>query len=122
MSKSNQPGFMFTFVWGFDLAGDWEFVEQLSHTFASKGHEVIFVELEAGLEERLVRNKSPHRLQHKASKRNVERSEQDLLRTMETHRLNSFPGEIKRETYIRIETTNSTPAETAQLIKQRFHL
>jgi hypothetical protein len=122
MSKSNSPGFIFTYVWGFDLVTDWEFVDQICNVFESKGHEVCFVELEAGIEERLIRNKSPHRLHHKPTKRDVERSEKDLIHTIEKQRLNSLPGEITRENYIRIQTTNRTPEETALLIKERFYL
>ncbi|MCZ8516624.1 shikimate kinase [Paenibacillus filicis] len=122
MSKSNSTGFMFTYVWGFDLPTDWEFVDQICNIFETKGHEVCFVELEADIEERLIRNKSPHRLHHKPTKRDVERSEKDLIRTIEKHRLNSLPGEITRDNYIRIQTTNRTPEETALLIKERFQL
>ncbi|MBB3109781.1 hypothetical protein FHS18_001844 [Paenibacillus phyllosphaerae] len=122
MARSDQPGFMFTFVWGFDLPSDWEFVEETCRIFESQGHEVCLVELEADLEERLKRNKTPHRLEHKPTKRNIERSEQDLLMTMENHRLNSLPGEIARDNYMRIQTSDRTAAETAQLIRDRFQL
>ncbi|WP_282940530.1 shikimate kinase [Paenibacillus sp. RC67] len=122
MSKSNSAGFMFTYVWGFNLPGDWKFVEQICNIFESNGHEVCFVELEADIGERLARNKSPHRLQHKPTKRDIEQSEKDLLHTMENHRLNSLPGEITRENHIRIQTTNRTPEETALIIKERFQL
>lgn len=80
------------------------------------------MELEADLEERLTRNKSLHRLHHKPTKRDVERSEKDLNKTMENHRLNSLPGEITRKNYIRIQTTPRAPAETALLIKERFQI
>lgn len=122
MSQSNSAGFMFTYVWGFDIPGDWEFVEQNCNIFESKGHEVCFVELEADIDERLARNKTPHRLHNKPTKRDVERSEKDLIQTMESHRLNSLPGEITRNNYIRIQTTYRKPAETALVIKDRFQL
>ncbi|MGG1550315.1 shikimate kinase [Paenibacillus ferrarius] len=122
MSKSNSPGYMFTYVWGFDLTTDWEFVGQICDIFESKGHEVCFVELEADIKERLARNKSPHRLHHKPTKRDIERSEKELIRTVENHRLNSLPGEISRENYIRIQTSNRTPEETALVIEERFQL
>ncbi|WP_419873408.1 shikimate kinase [Candidatus Pristimantibacillus sp. PTI5] len=122
MSKSNSAGFMFTYVWGFDLQADWEFVEHTCSIFESKGHDVCFVELEADIRKRLERNKSLHRLHHKPTKRDIERSEKDLIHTMENHRLNSLPGEITRENYIRIQTNNRTPEETAKLIKESFQL
>ncbi|MNF03884.1 hypothetical protein D3C80_2032890 [compost metagenome] len=83
---------------------------------------MYFVELETALEERLERNKTPHRLQHKPSKRDTARSEQNLLTTMEQHRLNSHEGEITRERYIRIDNTHLSADEAAQRIKEEFQL
>ncbi|MNS60332.1 hypothetical protein D3C72_933220 [compost metagenome] len=80
------------------------------------------VELEADLEERLERNKSQHRLMHKPTKRNFERSEQDLKRTAERYRLNSREGELHKENYIRINNTRISPAKAAQMIKDKFQL
>lgn len=73
-AKSDLEGLIFTYVWGFDLQSDWDYVNQVCEIFESKGGTVYFVELEADLEERLNRNKSPHRLEHKPTKRNVEQS------------------------------------------------
>lgn len=121
-AQSKLEGLIFTYVWGFDLKTDWDYVNQVCEIFESKGWTVYFVELEADLEERLKRNKSPHRLEHKPTKRNVERSEKDLKETMEKHRLNSLEGEIKREKYIRINNTKLSPEEVAEIIKEKFDL
>ncbi len=51
------------------------------------------IELETSLEERLKRNKTANRLEYKASKRDLEWSENELLKSMEKHKLNSNPGE-----------------------------
>ncbi len=56
------------------------------------------IELEAELDERLVRNKTPLRLGHKPTKQNIEWSEKDLTNSMKKYRLYSLPGEIKRIT------------------------
>ncbi|MFX3632774.1 MAG: shikimate kinase [Candidatus Pristimantibacillus sp.] len=122
MSKSDQPGMIFTYVWAFDLQSDWDFVNKICHIFESKGGEIYLVELEAALEDRLIRNTTPHRLEHKPSKRNTERSEQDLKDTMDKHRLNSFEGEIQRKNYLRINNTNLSSIEAAAMIKKRFQL
>ncbi|CAM3473930.1 AAA family ATPase [Paenibacillus lupini] len=122
MAQNDKAGLIFTYVWAFDQPNDWEFIEQACTIFESKGHEVCFVELEAALEERLIRNRTPHRLQHKPTKRDVEQSEKNLMLSMEQHRLNSLPGEITRKNYIRIQTKDLAPDVTAYLIKQRFHL
>lgn len=121
-AKSNNYGLIFTYVWGFDLHADWEFVNQTSEIFESQGAEIYFVELEADLEERLIRNKTTFRLEQKPTKRNIEQSEKDLKNTMGKHRLNSNPGEIERKNYIRINNTNLNADEVAKLIKDKFDL
>jgi hypothetical protein len=121
-AASNMYGMIFTYVWGFDIQGDRDYVNRICKIFEDKGAEIYFVELEADLDERLERNKTPHRLKHKPTKRDIERSEQDLKQTMERHRLNSLEGEIKKENYIRINNTNITAREVAKIIKKRFAL
>ncbi len=120
VSKSNLEGLIFTYVWALDLQADWDYVNRISGVFESKGGVVYFVELEADIEERLERNKSPHRLNHKPTKRNIERSERDLRSTMEKYRLNSYEGEIKKKNYIRINNTEVSPEEVATIIKEKF--
>lgn len=121
-AASDMYGMIFTYVWGFDLQSDWDYVERICKTIEEKDGEVYFVELEADLEKRIERNRTPHRLEHKPTKRDFTRSERDLIQTMEQHRLNSFEGEIKRENYIRINNTDITAYEVAQIIKNRFNL
>lgn len=121
-SKSNSYGMIFTFVWAFDLKDNWEYVENICKIFEANGGEVFYVELEADFDERLKRNKTPHRLEHKPSKRNVEQSEQRIRITMESHRLNSFEGEIVKKNFIKINNTNLTPEEVAKSIKEKFEL
>lgn len=121
-ADSDLYGMIFTYVWGFDLQSDWDFVNKVCQIFEHRGGEVYWVELEAELEKRIERNKTPHRLEHKPTKRDIARSEHDLLRTVEQHRLNSFEGEIKKENYIRIDNTHLSASEAAVIIKNRFNL
>jgi hypothetical protein len=121
-AKSDLYGLIFTYVWAFDMQEDWDYVDRICHIFESRGGTVYFVELEADLEARLERNKSPNRLMHKPTKRNIDWSEQELLKSMKKHRLNSFDGEIQKENYIRINNTKLAPDEVAKLIKDRFRL
>ncbi|KIL46396.1 AAA family ATPase [Jeotgalibacillus campisalis] len=121
-AKTNQYGMIFTFVWAFDLQGDWEFLEKVSSIFTEKGADLYFVELEANLEERLDRNVSPNRLQEKPTKRNIKQSEEHLLMSVQKHRLNSMPGEIQQDHYLRIDNTNLSAQETAEKIKKHFAL
>lgn len=122
VAESELKGLIFTYVWAFDMKEDRDFVEQVSEIFEAKGATVYFVELEAELKERLERNKSPHRLQHKPTKRNIEWSEYELKETMKKHRLNSNPGEIKHENYIKINNTDLDAKEVVEIITEKFKL
>ncbi|MBM7602639.1 shikimate kinase [Metabacillus crassostreae] len=122
VAKSDLEGLIFTYLWAFDMQEDWDYVNEVYEIFESRGGTVYLVELEAVLEERLERNKSPHRLEHKPTKRNVEWSEKELRETQEKHRLNSFEGEIKKEHYLRIDNTNLSPQEVVKMIKEQFNL
>jgi hypothetical protein len=122
VSQSNLYGIIFTYVWALDLKSDWDYVEKVCNIFESKGATIYFVELEAELDERLVRNKTPHRLEHKPTKRDIEWSENNLMKTMEKYRLNSIEGEIQKENYLKINNTNMSAEEVAKLIKERFVL
>ncbi|MGM0865877.1 MAG: AAA family ATPase [Bacillota bacterium] len=122
VSKSDLYGMIFTYVWAFDMQEDWDYVNQVSQLFESRGGTVYFVELEADLEERLERNKSSNRLEHKPSKRDIDWSEGDLKKSMEDYRLNSLEGEMKYSNYIKINNTNLSAEEVAMLIKEKFHL
>jgi hypothetical protein len=122
VSRSNLYGMIFTYVWAFDLEADWNFVKQVSDLFESRGGTVYYVELEADLEERLERNKTPNRLENKPKKRDIEWSENDLRQTMEKHRLNSIEGEITFPNYFKINNTNLSAEDVAQMIKEKFNL
>ncbi|MGX5567420.1 AAA family ATPase [Bacillus toyonensis] len=122
VSKSDLSGMIFTYVWAFDLQSDWDYIHHVVSIFESKGGTVYFVELEAELDERLERNKSPHRLEHKPKKRDIEWSENNLKETMKKHRLNSLHGEIEKEEYIKINNTYLSAKEVAEMIKEKFRL
>jgi len=71
VAGSDLRGLIFTWVWAFDLPSDAEAVERYSAPFRDRESRVLFVELEASLEERLRRNETAFRLSEKASKRDV---------------------------------------------------
>jgi hypothetical protein len=121
-AKSDLEGLIFTYVWAFNHPSDWNYVNEVCKIFESRGGTVYFVELEADLNERLERNKSPHRLEHKPTKRNIEWSENNLKKSLEKYRLNSLEGEITKEEYIRINNTSMSAEEVAKVIKDKFQL
>lgn len=122
MAESKMEGLIFTYVWAFDQQEDWDFVDQTCEIFESQGAEIYFVELEADLYVRLERNKDPHRLEHKPTKRNFAWSENELKESMVKYRLNSHKGEIKKENYIKINNTNLNATEVAALISDKFNI
>ena len=83
---------------------------------------MYIVELQADMDHRLERNRSPHRLAHKATKRDIEWSEAHLKSTADNFRLNSVDGEVKRDNYIKINNTHLSAEETAKVIRERFKL
>lgn len=115
------PGLIFTYMMDFDEPEEFKYLNEIIELFSSHGADCHVVELCADFDERIARNRSENRLAHKESKRNVEWSEAEMRHTQATHRLNSREGEILPvESYIKIDNTNLSPAETAQMIKERF--
>ena len=113
---------IFTFVTAFDSPEDLEYLSGLRNMFESTGGQFYFVELEADLETRLARNITPHRLASKFTKNDVERSQRDLLDTMEKYRLNSNDGETICPNHIKINNTNLEPEEVADQVVEYFKL
>ncbi|KKK33554.1 hypothetical protein WN59_06185 [Salinicoccus sediminis] len=112
----DHPGIVFTFVWGFDLKDDWKYIDKLKSLFSDKHHKLYFVELEASLEERLKRNGSSYRLEKKPSKRDIDLSKKELLHSVENHRLNSLPGEIEEQNYLRLDVTEIDAQKASEKI------
>ena len=120
--KSDNEGMIFTVMWAYDAKEDWEYMDWLVKLFEAHGGECYFVELVAPQELRLERNKTENRLAHKASKRDLELSEQRLLSIEERHRFESYEGESPYENFIKIDNSNLTPEEVADRIIERFGL
>ena len=94
-SKSNEEGMIFTTTWNFDSKEDWDMIYRFINIFRKNNAEIYIVELEASLEERLKRNKTENRLENKASKRDLEWSEKDLVKSVEKYTFNSTENEIQ---------------------------
>lgn len=120
--KSDLEWLIFTFVWYFDSQQDWDYVASRCKIFEDELWEVYFVELEADESIRIQRNTTPNRLEHKRTKRNIERTQKEIKDSSLVHRLNSYDWEITNKNYIRINNTNLSPEEVALQIKNTFHL
>ena len=115
--KSESEGMIHTLMWAFDMESDREYVNNL----ASKFDEVYCIELIASQEVRINRNKTENRLANKASKRDIQASNNRLLNE-DKHRLISNEGEIPFKNYLRINNENISAKEVASMIKNTFNL
>lgn len=122
IAASDLPGVIFTYVWAFDHDSDRAYVDEIGGLFEASGGTSYWVELAADQAERLTRNRHPHRLAHKWTKRDVDASERGLIDADAAYRMNSVPGEITRENYLRIDNTHRSAPECAALIKTTFAL
>lgn len=113
---------IFTYVCAFELPQEREYLTSLANLFEHSGGKFYFVELSASLETRLERNETPHRMERKASKRDIIWSKSNLLKDAENHRLNSYDGEIWFENHIKIDNTNLSPDEVADMVIEAFRL
>ncbi len=120
------PGLVFTFVWGLDLPEDAEIIRSYLDIVESRGGRGRFVELYADQEERLRRNVTESRMQHKRSKRDTEASRGILLDLDAQYVMNTggsptgADAVLGSRDYLRVENTKLPAAEVADLIVERF--
>ena len=119
-AESNNYGMIFTFMWAFDVKEDWDYVENIRKIFEPHNTEFYYVELIASKEARLARNITENRLRHKPSKRDIEASNRRLMIDDESHRFESYQGEIPFDNYIKIDNTDLPAEEVAKIIKENF--
>ncbi|MBR1758856.1 MAG: AAA family ATPase [Lachnospiraceae bacterium] len=121
-AASENAGMIFTFMMDFDDPSDWAYLSHVGEIFEPYGTEFYYVELIAPQEVRLQRNVSENRLKNKASKNDIEISNQRLIQDDLNHRCVSFEGEITFEHYLRIENAKLAPDVVARRIKETFGL
>lgn len=121
-AASDNYGMIFTLMMDFDLPSEWEYLDHVKGIFEPYGTDFYYVELIAPQEIRLKRNISENRLKSKASKRDIETSNQRLINGDKNHRCVSYEGEINFDNYLRIENSDKAPDEVAQMIKEAFKL
>ena len=122
IANSDLEGLIFTIVWAFDYPEDEAYIDEIIQIFQPRNPIVHIVELTANLDERLKRNRHEHRLKHKASKRDIEFSEKNLLSFESEYRMNSKEGELPEKAIFKIDNTHLSPDEVALLIKKQFDL
>ncbi len=114
-----QQSIIFTVVIDFNAPEDIAFLETLQSVFHDFDREVLFVELETDLKERLRRNKIENRLYHKPIKRHLEWSEKDILDTAKFANFNPAKAPENLKHYCKINNTSLSAQETAQFIVQK---
>ena len=121
-SKSDNYGLIYTFCMSFDHQEDWDYLHHVTGIFNDVNAEIYYAELFAAQEIRIQRNKTENRLYHKATKRNIEKSEENLINADNKARFISNDGEITFNNYIKIDNSNLSPDIVATMIKGRFSL
>ena len=121
-AASDNYGMIFTLMMDFDLPEEWAYLEHVKEIFEPYGTEFYYVELIAPQKIRLERNVSENRLQHKASKRDIEISNRRLIDDDKNHRCVSYEGEIPFDNYLRIDNSALEAEAAAKLIKETFGL
>lgn len=120
-SARNQRSVILTDVIDFSNQYQLLYLKQIQDLLGNFHQEILFVELETSLEERLRRNRTENRLKHKPLKRHIEISEREILETTETLQLNSQcqPNELHH--YLKINNTNLSAAEVAKQIQNKMN-
>lgn len=123
VSESDLPGLTFTYVWDLESDENRAFVMESCATFEAADAKIALVELSADLEQRLLRNRSPERLEAKPSKRNIEKSESNLMHLEGNYKLNTS-GESLDMPYrhIAIDTSELSARQTAQRIMSKLDI
>lgn len=122
LAVKHDVDFIFTYVCAFEMSQERSYLSGVADLFTANGGNFYFAELSASLEARLERNETHHRMERKASKRDIAWSKSNLLRDIERHRLNSNDGEIWFQNHIKIDNTSLRPDEVADMIIEKFGL
>lgn len=121
-AETNNYGLIFTYMWAFDQQSDWDYIEHVRDIFKKYNADIYYVELVASKEVRLQRNATENRLKNKASKRDIEMSNQRIMNDDSKYRCVSNEGEIPFDNYIKIDNSNLSAEAVALMIKERFGL
>jgi AAA domain len=122
VAASDLPGLIVTYVWAFDRPEDEQTVERYAKPFRRRGGRVLFLELQAGQDERLRRNEGASRLAEKPSKRDLEWSRRNLLELDEQYQLGSDGRFDDRADYLRVDNTDLPPDTVAAAAIAHFGL
>ena len=119
-SARNQRSVILTDVIDFSNQYQLMYLKQIQNLLDDYHQEILFVELETSLEERMHRNRTENRLKYKPLKRNFEGSEREILDTDKTNQLNSQKQPSGLHYYLKIDNTNLSAEEVAKQIQEKM--
>lgn len=120
-AASDMLGLIFTFVWAFDEDDDKLFLDGLRDSVTKYGGSTYYAELEAEMDERLVRNRTENRLYHKKMK-DSEKTEAFIVQAQARYRMNSNGDFPYPDQHIKISNTSLSAVGAAKQIVQAFRL
>ena len=121
-AASKHYGLIVTGMMNFDSQAHWDYLAQIKGIFEPYNADFYYAELVASQEVRLQRNATENRLRHKASKRDIEASNQRLINDDLKFRCVSNDGEFDGVQHIKIDNTELSADVAAWMIKERFLL
>ena len=119
-SARNQRSVILTDVIDFSNQYHLMYLKDIQDLLNEYHQQILFVELETSLEERLRRNRTENRLKYKPLKRYVEVSEREILETDKTDQLNSQKQPSGLYHYLKIDNTNLSAEEVAKQIQEKM--
>ena len=119
-SARNKRSVILTDVIDFSNQYQLMYLKQIQNLLDDYHQDILFVELETSLEERILRNRTENRLKHKPLKRHIEVSEREILETDKTDQLNSQKRPSGLHHYLKIDNTNLSAEEVAKQIQEKM--
>lgn len=113
---------IFTIALDFDNINQINSIIDLKKRFEKSGGRFYFVELFASLDVRMERNVTPHRLEMKKSKQDIEWSKRNLLNYHNNKRMNTNEDEYLFENHLKINNENLSPQDVVKIIIEHYKL
>ena len=118
--KTDNYGLIFTYMMAFDMPSEYAYIQRVKDSLGVKEEDVYYVELVAPQDVRVMRNRTENRLREKPSKRDCDHAEGLIYRLEEKYRCVSEPGEVPYDNYLRLDNSQLSPEEAAEIIAQHF--
>ena len=122
LCAQEERGLVIPALWCFDQPNGGVQVQSFETFFTNAGVEVCFAELTAEYETLLQRNRDRLAQEMHDDSIDLETSERDYFWHTDAFRYTSFPEDVQGKRYFRLDTTNLSPEEAADHIREAFRL